>query len=517
MALLTRRFLVLLLFVFLSIATYRQFLYQRLLSPVGPSSTLIRGPLKWKDVQLRYPVVSMTPLPTGAPKAIPRIQHEFGVETEHQKEQRVERLAAVKEAFLHSWGGYKKHAWLQDEVTPVSGQYKNGFGQRGATLVDTLDTLLIMGLDEEFELALKGLKKIDFTTSVDTVLNVFETTIRYLGGLLSAYDLSPTKHHILLEKAVELGDMLYVAFDTPNRMPITRWDWVNGYLNEKQEAPSQVLSAELGSLSLEFTRLSQLSGDPKYFDAIQRITNKFEKHQNGTAIPGLFPILINAFDENFGVYRTFTFGGMSDSFYEYLPKQYLLLGGLSNQYKKLYENAINAAKKHLFFRPLIPQGQHVLVSGTVSKNSADYTKLDPRGEHLACFAGGMVAIGAKIFNRSEEIDVAKKLVDGCIWAYDSMPTGIMPEAFTMLPCKDDDDCVWDEERWNQAVLKDGSVGRTLDAKMIIREDRLQPGFTAISDKRYILRYVQNDHFAIFLLTRQPLDLKLSNPSLSSTV
>jgi mannosyl-oligosaccharide alpha-1,2-mannosidase len=43
---------------------------------------------------------------------------------------------------------------------------------------------------------------------------------------LSAYDLSEGKHHVLLEKAVQLGDMLYGAFDTPNRLPITRWDWV---------------------------------------------------------------------------------------------------------------------------------------------------------------------------------------------------------------------------------------------------------------------------------------------------
>ena len=118
---------------------------------------------------------------------------------------------------------------MQDEVTPVSGEFKNGYGGRGATLVDTLDTLVIMRLDEEFNAALNAVRKIDFTTSADTTLNVFETTIRYLGGLLAAYDLayhtSKTKHHVLLDKATELGNMLLGAFDTPNRMPITHWDW----------------------------------------------------------------------------------------------------------------------------------------------------------------------------------------------------------------------------------------------------------------------------------------------------
>jgi mannosyl-oligosaccharide alpha-1,2-mannosidase len=198
-------------------------------SPTFTSSQTIENPVKWKDIPLRHPVSSIVPLPTGEPVAIPKIQHTFGVETSHNKEQRVQRQAAVKKAFLHTWNGYKKHAWLQDEVTPVTGGYKNGFGQRGATLVDTLDTLIIMGLQDEFDEAVKAVRKIDFTTSGVQRLNVFETTIRFLGGLLSAHDLSNGKHHSLLVQATELGDMLYAAFDTSNRMPISRWDW-EGYV-----------------------------------------------------------------------------------------------------------------------------------------------------------------------------------------------------------------------------------------------------------------------------------------------
>lgn len=193
--------------------------------PTATSATQVKGPIRWKDIPVKYTIASTIPLPKGTPTAIPRIQHEFGVETQHNKAERLHRQAAVKEAFLHSWNGYKKHAWLQDEVTPVTGGFANGFGQRGATLVDALDTLAIMGLDEEFEEAVKAVKGIDFTTSAIPRLNVFETTIRYLGGLLSAYDVSEAKHHVLLDKAIDLGDMLYAAFDTPNRMPVGRWDW----------------------------------------------------------------------------------------------------------------------------------------------------------------------------------------------------------------------------------------------------------------------------------------------------
>ncbi|KAF1847341.1 glycoside hydrolase family 47 protein [Cucurbitaria berberidis CBS 394.84] len=459
-------------------------------SPSSTSSSRIEHPLKWKDIPLRHPVASMISLPTGKPISIPRLQHEFGIETENNKAERLHRQAAVKEAFLHTWKGYKQYAWLQDEVTPVTGGFKNGFGQRGATLVDALDTLIIMGLEEEFEEALKALKKIDFTTAGVTRLNVFETTIRYLGGLLSTYDLSNAKHHVLLHKATELGDMLYAAFDTTNRMPITRWDWEAAALGSHQAADPQALVAELGSLTLEFTRLSQLTGDPKYFDAVQRISDLLEKHQQRTKIPGLFPVLVSPLREEFDVGETFTMGGMSDSLYEYFPKQYLLLGGLSEQYRNLYDNAIEAAKQHLFFRPLIPQDQNILISGDARISSAGSAKIEPDGQHLTCFAGGMVALAAKVFNRTDELDVARKLVDGCIWAYDSMPMGIMPETFKTIPCYSDEDCAWDIKKWHTAVKDAYSADyNTLqwDVPDIIEADGLQPGFAKIGDPRYLLR------------------------------
>lgn len=180
---------------------------------------------RWSNVAQRYPVLSKVGLPTTSPVPIPRIQHSFERENKADKRERLRRLEAVRKSFLHSWSGYKQHAWLQDEVTPLTGTYKNGFGGWGATLVDSLDTLWIMGLKKDFAIAVSALKSIDFTTSPLDTINVFETTIRYLGGLLSAYDVSGAQYPALLEKATELGEMLYVAFDTPNRMPITHWDW----------------------------------------------------------------------------------------------------------------------------------------------------------------------------------------------------------------------------------------------------------------------------------------------------
>lgn len=279
---------------------------------------------RWRDVPQRHPVEEFWKLPTGPVKSIPKIQAEFEPETSTEQLERQRRLAAVKEAFLHSWKGYKKNAWLQDEVAPLSGRSNNGFGGWGATLIDSLDTLYIMGLQKEFDLAVAEVEHIDFSWSPLDTLNVFETTIRYLGGLLSAYDVSGQKDIILLEKAIELGDMLYVAFDTPNRMPITRWDWKNGALGGDQQAELHSLIAEVGSMTLEFTRLSQLTGDYKWYDAITRVSNVIYEWQNSTKIPGLWPVLFDARREDFSKGITFTFGGMADSLYEYLPKQYLM-------------------------------------------------------------------------------------------------------------------------------------------------------------------------------------------------
>ena len=138
---------------------------------------------------------------------------------------RESRKNEVRETFLHAWKGYKKEAWGQDELRPVKGGFKTPFCGWAATMVDTLDTLLIMELYEEYDIAMRELPKIDFTNKEGCNINLFETTIRHLGGLLSAFDLSGGKDPILIEKAVEIAEILFTAFDTPNRMPMPHYMW----------------------------------------------------------------------------------------------------------------------------------------------------------------------------------------------------------------------------------------------------------------------------------------------------
>lgn len=183
--------------------------------------------IHWKKQKEHFPLPteSIIQLPTGRPKAIPRIQYDFPDESAKEKVDREKKLDIIKKTFMFSWSGYKKNAWMHDELSPVSGQYRDPFCGWAATLVDSLDTLWMMGLKSEFEDATKAVANIDFTASIRNDIPLFETVIRYLGGLIAAYDLGGSKYRILLDKAVELAEILIGAFDTPNRMPMTFYLW----------------------------------------------------------------------------------------------------------------------------------------------------------------------------------------------------------------------------------------------------------------------------------------------------
>ncbi len=323
--------------------------------------------------------------------------------------------------------------------------------------------------------------------------------------------------------------------------------------SQPRRAGSNVVLAELGSLSLEFTRLAQITKEEKYYDAVARITNELEKMQNTTKLPGMWPVSVDASgckkpdfeftrpypqhpplqilptpsasatqssdlgetsingetrnkpDANLGGQGTppaekrqlqhevprqdtnsarsaitgasiegdsecqpqglaspsksspesFTLGGMSDSVYEYLPKEYMLLGGLNDQYRSMFEQSLDVVKKHLLFQPMTPTERNVLVSGSVTSKghpeTPDNIKFTPEGQHLTCFAGGMFAIGARIFNRPGDLAIAAKLADGCVWSYESTATGIMPEKFTIVPCPRKEDCPWNETLYMESL------------------------------------------------------------------
>ncbi|KAL1862843.1 hypothetical protein Daus18300_008340 [Diaporthe australafricana] len=450
----------------------------------------------WKQVPTHYPATSVRPLPTGKSIKFPKVQAvRFPAETADQRTKRQFHRDTVKKVFKKCWQSYKEKAWLSDELTPLSGQSRNTFGGWGATLVDSLDTLWIMGMKAEFAEAVDAAVTIDFTKSQHDEINVFETTIRYLGGFLAAYDQSGDPR--LLRKANEVGEMLLKAFDTPNRMPITRWRINSAAAGERQEAPDSVLVAEIGSLTMEFTRLSILTGDPKWFDAVQRITDIFREQQMTTSLAGMWPLVVNAKEEAFNQGSHFTLGAMADSTYEYLPKMSALLGGRLPEYQEMYEKAMDVASEWLLFRPMTPTNEDILIAGHTQAREEEGTKFltpEREGQHLVCFVGGLYALGGKLFGRQDHLDIARKLTEGCIWTYKASPHGVMPETLYMASCKSKDDCEWDEIDWKRRVISAAGEQPTGDiesdisrANQIIADKRLPDGFTKVPDGRYILR------------------------------
>lgn len=202
----------------------------------------------------------------GTRTSLKPIQFVFLEESKEERQEREKRLKAVRDGFAHAWSGYKKHAWGHDEVRPVTGGFKDNFNGWGATMVDSLDTLIIMGFNKEFDEALEWVKtSFDMTTQPTAPLQFFETIIRYLGGFLSAYDLTGEK--VLLDKAEELGGYMLNAFQNRN-FPAGRVA-----IQESANFPAySFVTAEIGTIQLEFSRLSMLTGKPIFDKKVTKAT-----------------------------------------------------------------------------------------------------------------------------------------------------------------------------------------------------------------------------------------------------
>uniref|UniRef100_A0A8K9V1N7 alpha-1,2-Mannosidase n=1 Tax=Oncorhynchus mykiss TaxID=8022 RepID=A0A8K9V1N7_ONCMY len=290
-------------------------------------------------------------------------------------------------------------------------------GLRGASIVDSLDTLYIMGLMDEYNDAKEWVE-----TSLDLNSNgeasLFEVNIRYVGGLLSAYYL--TGEEMFKRKVMVLGEKLLPAFNTPTGIPRgvinlgsgTSWSW--GWAS----AGSSIL-AEFGTLHLEFVHLSELSNNGIYTEKvmnIRKLLNKIEKPH------GLYPNFLSPVSGNW-VQHHVSIGGLGDSFYEYLIKSYLMSDKTDEEAKKMYYSALEAIEANLVQKS--PGGLTYMAEwrGGI---------LDHKMGHLACFSGGMVVIGADDGapeKRQHYLDLAAEITHTCHESYSRSATKLGPEAF----------------------------------------------------------------------------------------
>ncbi|VDK71854.1 unnamed protein product [Cylicostephanus goldi] len=171
-----------------------------------------------------------------------------------------------------AWDNYRKYAWGQNELRPVSKRGHSasvfGMGDIGATIVDAIDTLWIMGLKEEYEQARSWiLNTLNFSQAARGDISVFETNIRFIGGLLSIYALTNDKAYI--EKAEAIGKLLLPAFETPTGIPYAlvnpktgsakNYGWANGGCS---------ILSEFGSLQLEFDYLTNVTGNKVFSEKV---------------------------------------------------------------------------------------------------------------------------------------------------------------------------------------------------------------------------------------------------------
>ncbi|KAK2358721.1 mannosyl-oligosaccharide 1,2-alpha-mannosidase MNS1 [Trifolium repens] len=330
----------------------------------------------------------------------------------------LQRREKVKDAMIHAWTSYEKYAWGKDELKPRSMNGVDNFGGLGATLVDSLDTLFIMGLDDQFKRAKEWIaKSLNFNKNIE--VSVFETTIRVLGGLLSAYDLSGDE--VFLEKARDLADKLLPAWNTPSGIPYNRINLAYGNKNNPRWTRGNSILADSGSEQLEFIALSQRTKDPKYREKAEKVIKELHR-----TFPedGLLPIYLNPLTGTKSA-GSITFGAMGDSFYEYLLKAWIQ--GNKTEMVKFYREMWETSMKGL--QSLIKKStpsSFVYISEKLGNSLFD--KMD----ELACFVPGMLALGSSGYGPGEGdkiMALAEELAWTCYNFYQSTPTKLAGENY----------------------------------------------------------------------------------------
>ena len=327
------------------------------------------------------------------------------------------RREYVKNMMKYAWDGYTAYAWGKNEVRPVSktGNSRTIFGESdaGATIVDSMDTLFIMGMDEEFAKGKAWIEtNLDLSAVMKEEVNVFEINIRYVGGLLSLF--SFTGDEMFKTKAVEIVDRLLPAFNTPTGIPLGS---INLQTGESSERKMSILS-EFGTLHMEFSYLSDITGNPVYrekVDTIRHYLNTKEKHKQ------LYPNFLHPITGNWGQDYS-SVGAMGDSFYEYLLKEWLRSGKIDELSKNMFDEAVVNIEQKLLQNNSLGQTYLADRRGGLLQHKMD---------HLACFAGGMFGLAASQedsqVRKTKWMKIGQEITQTCHESYESTFTKLGPE------------------------------------------------------------------------------------------
>lgn len=239
----------------------------------------------------------------------------------------------VASMFDHAFSNYRYHAFPKDELRPLSCGGVDTFGGLSMTLIDTLDSLVLFGRYPDFVQSVRYIRS-NISFDRNASVSVFETTIRVLGGLLSAHGLLtdaadaaefdawlwyPDYDDALLYMAVDLADRLMPAFETPTGIPVGAINLRYGVAADESRVAS---TAGAGSLLLELGTLSVLTGDRRYYDAAFWAMSALHSRAAPTGLVG------NHINVDTGMWTADEagIGGLIDSFYEYMLKGAALFG-----------------------------------------------------------------------------------------------------------------------------------------------------------------------------------------------
>lgn len=270
---------------------------------------------------------------------------------------------------------------------------------------------------------------VDFTKTSTTV-SLFETTIRYLGGMLAGYDLlsgplpnlaqDKTQVDDLLKQAKILGDTLKYSFNTQSGIPS------NGLIIDSQTTDGGSTNglATVGTLVLEWQHLSDLTGDPEYGNLAQKAESNLLNPKPASSEP--FPGLVGTnLDIQSGMFLDANGGwnGGDDSFYEYLIKMFVYNSDKYANYRDRWVAAADSTMEYLTSHPSSRPDLTFLAS------FENHTFVNA-SQHLTCFDGGNFILGGQVLKQQKYIDFGLALVNGCHDTYASTATGIGPDSWS---------------------------------------------------------------------------------------
>jgi ER degradation enhancer, mannosidase alpha-like 2 len=280
----------------------------------------------------------------------------------------------VVEATKHAWQGYRQFAWGYDDLQPLTKKGKNWYKTSLLmTPVDAFDTFILMGMKTESEEA-KQLIFSQLNFDVDNDVQLFEVTIRLLGGLQSAYELDGDKRFLSLAK--DLAERLLPAFNTVTGMPCRYVNLQSGALRDSINNP-----AEIGTLMLEFGKLSMLTGDKKYYALAKKAMMEVYKRRSKIGLVGLQIDVINGNWTN----TESAIGAYIDSYYEYLFKSWKLFA--DKDFKKAWDVHQKAIQQYLISKQDSGWFLKHVDMNTGNEVSSTYGALDAFYAGLCAYSG----------------------------------------------------------------------------------------------------------------------------------